>query len=307
MKKRVKLIIGLGIIFLSMGVFCYSTISSTWNEYVASKLINEYTTNIGKLSEVDYSLELKKAQNYNNSLDRTTGLVSGVQFEEDETYEDALNLAGDGMMGYIEIPDISQKLPIYHYTNDEALKSGIGHLHGSSLPIGGEGNSILTGHTGLPENMLFTRLDELEVNDSIYVHVLDLNLAYKVIEINVVLPEEVNNLRIENNKDLVTLITCTPYGVNSHRLVVVGERTDYPEDRKEISATTVIRDVVSKWRIYVSVGVIIIIIVILKKRNNKPTRSEEKHEKKGYNTVSDDCCRSDYSDNIGSHESDDKK
>ena len=138
-----------------------------------------------------------------------------------------LNLAGDGMMGYIEIPEIDIYLPIYHGVSEEVLSKGIGHMPNSAFPIGGEGNhAVLTGHTGLPSAKLFTDLTELEEGDRFYIHILDLVLCYTVDQIKVVLPNEGQDLSIVPGKDYCTLVTCTPYGINSHRLLVRGIRTD---------------------------------------------------------------------------------
>ncbi len=264
-RSFLKYLVGFIFVLVGLGVFSYSTVSTMWNEYIASKLVHKYTHIVNEIKEEDYTAEIEKAKAYNESIEVNTGLVSGKQFETDETYENALNLMGDGMMGYIEIPDIAQSLPIYHYTTEEQLASGVGHLHGSSLPIGGEGNSVLTGHTGLPSNMLFTRLDELTEGDMFYIHVLGMDMAYKVIERYVVLPREVEGISIEEGKDLVSLITCTPYGVNSHRLILVGERTEYPAEEEEVitKAEITVKKVTSRWKLYVSIVLLLIFIPLI--------------------------------------------
>ena len=138
-------------------------------------------------------------------------------------------------MGYIEIPKIQVSVPVYHYSTDDILDRGVGHIHGSSLPVGGNGtHSVLTGHRGLPESKLFTDIDQVAVGDKFYLHMLTRHLAYQVIDVRVVLPHEVSSLVIEKERDLVTLVTCTPYGVNTHRLLVTGKRVPYDiEDVKE--------------------------------------------------------------------------
>ena len=156
--------------------------------------------------------------------------VIGSGYALPENYKEVLNVSDDGVMGYVEIPKISVYLPIYHGTSDEVLEKGVGHIQNTSVPIGGNStHSILTGHTGLPNAELFTRLDELGIDDIFYIHVLGDVLTYKVFETKVILPDKIDELRILNGKDYVTLVTCTPYGVNSHRLLVKAERVEYEE------------------------------------------------------------------------------
>ena len=165
------------------------------------------------------------AQKYNAAL-------SPIQFEENastalQAYDQLLNINGNGIMGYVDIPSINVYLPIYHGTNADTLQNGIGHLVGSSLPVGGLGtHTVLTGHTGLASNKLFSDIREMQVGDVFYLHVLSRTLAYKVTEINVVEPDDTSRLAINKEQDSCTLITCTPYGVNTHRLLVRGERTE---------------------------------------------------------------------------------
>jgi LPXTG-site transpeptidase (sortase) family protein len=186
-------------------------------------------------------------------------------------------------MGYIEIPSISQKLPIYHYTDDKELAQGIGHIASSSLPIGGEStNCVLTGHRGLPNNLLITRLDEVDKGDMIYVTNLDTIKAYKVYKTKVILPEETNDLIIEEGRDLLTLITCTPYGVNTHRLILWAERVEFNEDKYEpITTMQAMTQAIPLTRLYISAAFIIILIVlskVLDKRNRKTESREAKSE-----------------------------
>ena len=177
----------------------------------------------------------KNAKRYNELLWQANGAIVGDYSEtalSDEMYQKMLNLRNDekGIMGTLRIPKISVSLPIYHGTSDEVLENGVGHLQGSSLPIGGENTrSVLTGHRGLPNSKLFTRLDELEEGDLFFLDVCGEKLAYRVNEIQVIKPEEADSLGIQAGKDLVSLVTCTPYGINTHRLVVTGERIEYQE------------------------------------------------------------------------------
>ena len=211
-----------------LGIYMYPYIADVWNSYRNSMMIEEYKTAATTETE-SYNEELKQADEYNRKLSHTTKqVVTDMEKEINSEYEALLSFNGSDIMGYIEIPKIQVAVPIYHYSTDEILDKGIGHIHGSSLPVGGKNtHAVLTGHRGLPESKLFTDLDQIEKNDRFYIHSLTRNLAYRVTKIQVVLPHEVNSLKIVPEKDLVTLVTCTPYGVNSHRLLVTGTRCKY--------------------------------------------------------------------------------
>ena len=156
--------------------------------------------------------------------------VNGYQLREEKKYEELLNIHGTDIMGSLEIPKIQVELPIYHGTEDEVLSNGIGHLEGTSLPIGGENtHSVLTGHRGLPSSKLLVRLDEMKIGDLFFIHTYKEVMAYKVEDIMVVKPEDTAWMEIKGEKDLVSLVTCTPFGINSHRLIVTGHRVDYKE------------------------------------------------------------------------------
>lgn len=210
----------------------YPVISDRWNRYRDMQLITNYNEKISDLSEDDYSDIIEAVNKYNREL-RMKGkeTVTDKEYAPDEYYESMLNLTGTGMMGYIEIPSISVSEPIYHYSTDEVLAHGIGHIHGSSLPVGGDSTySILTGHRGLPSQKFFSDLDQMKVGDKFYVHILNETIAYQVYDIKVIEPHEVEFLRIQDGKDLMTLVTCTPYGVNTHRLLVMGERIEFNQE-----------------------------------------------------------------------------
>ena len=176
---------------------------------------------------------LKNADEYNTRLWQAQGAIVGnadAEFYSDENYESQLNLAGTGLMGSISIPKINISLPIYHGTDDEVLSKGVGHLQGSSLPVGGENSrSVLTAHRGLPNSKLFTRLDELETGDLIFLDISSRKLAYEVENIEVIDPEDMDKLQTVGGKDLITLVTCTPYGINTHRLLVTAHQVPYSE------------------------------------------------------------------------------
>lgn len=222
-------------------VFWYPAVSNFFAERHQIKVIEKYQEDVANMNAEELKEEWRKAEEYNKSL--SDELVHDP-FEEGSgsdlphNYTEVLNLAGDGVMGYLEIPRIAIKLPIYHGTDEEVLEKGVGHIESTSLPIGGEGqHAALTGHRGLPSAELFTRLDEMKEGDFFYIHVLDETLAYKVDQIKTILPTEFSEIQRVQGEDLVTLITCTPYGENTHRLLVRGHRTEYvPEEKEKIEA-----------------------------------------------------------------------
>lgn len=205
------------IFFCGIGIFSYPIFSNLLEEHLQNNVIRGYETSMKSIQKEEQVAERKKAQEYNQKL----------RFD----YENILNLEKNGVMGYIEIPSIEVELPIYHGSGEESLKKGVGHIQRTSLPIGGKGtHSVLTGHRGLPNAELFTRLDELQEKDCFFLHVLDEVLAYEIDQIKIVIPEEVDHIEMDSEGDYVTLVTCTPYGVNSHRLLVRGKRIAYEKE-----------------------------------------------------------------------------
>ena len=239
MKRRSKKkYIALGLLFLiGLSILLYPLISNQWNSYRDRKLINQYDQTVADTTD-DEKIEemLSAARAYNEEIDEESmpdafSVRDGVT---DAEYESLLNVEADGMMGYVEIPVIGQTIPIYHYTTEESLQKGAGHLFGSSLPIGGENtHAVISAHRGLPSAKLFTDLNLVQEGDVFYIHILKETLAYEVDQILTVLPDETESLGITEGEDYVTLITCTPYAVNTHRLLVRGHRIAY-EEAKEI-------------------------------------------------------------------------
>ena len=237
MKKKTYKILIVIIFLAGLSLLLYPFVANQWNNHRQKQLISSYEDNLTELTEagdIDYAKELKKAQAYNDALLPSilpdSFAVADARKEEDSTYMNCLNLTGDGMMGIVEIPKIAIKLPIYHGTEEKVLQSGVGHFEGTSLPIGGEStHAVLTGHRGLPSKLLFTDLDNLEKGDIFYIKVLGETFAYQVDQILTVLPENTKELTIVPGKDYVTLVTCTPYAVNTHRLLVRGYRIPYEE------------------------------------------------------------------------------
>ena len=231
--EKILLIIAVIFIIVGTGIFLYPSISNYFAEKNHVEAIRNYDKMVVKIGEDSLKKEKEKAQTYNENLSGDPvhdPFVLGSGYALPENYKEVLNISGDGIMGYIQIPKISVDLPIYHGTSEEVLEKGVGHIQNTSVPIGGNStHSVLTGHTGLPNAELFTRLDELVVGDIFYIHVLNDILTYKVYEIKVVLPDNIDELRITSGEDLVTLVTCTPYGVNSHRLLVKAKRVEYED------------------------------------------------------------------------------
>ncbi|MCD8118918.1 MAG: class C sortase [Lachnospiraceae bacterium] len=210
----------------------YPTVSNWWNTRLQQRVIASYTTAVQELAGEDYSEYVGEAQAYNEAVAAigSAKSLTSPQLAGDE-YWDLLDITGTGVMGYVTIEKISVQIPIYHGTDSEVLKKGAGHLQGSSLPIGGEStHAVILAHRGLPGSSLFTDLDKLEVGDTFTVTVLDQVLTYEIDQIVTVLPDELEELYIEEGKDYCTLMTCTPYGINSHRLLVRGVRVENAGD-----------------------------------------------------------------------------
>lgn len=237
MKKKSSKIVIILIFLAGLSLLLYPLVANQWNNHRQKQLISNYERIVADkeaAGNIDYAAEMKKAKAYNDALLPSilpdSFAVAEAQTEADSSYENSLNIAGDGMMGIVEIPKIDIKLPIYHGTSDEVLQKAAGHLEGSSLPIGGENtHAVISAHRGLPSASLFTDLDQLEIGDHFLIHVLDETLCYEVDQILVVDPEDTSALAVEDGEDLMTLLTCTPYGVNTQRLMVRGHRVPYEE------------------------------------------------------------------------------
>ena len=231
MKKNKTTIIMILFFFMGLLILLYPSISSYHNEKVGSKAITDYGSLLSKYNKKDYTDILKKANIYNNELKKMkTPLIS---YKEISGYQNILNVNNDGMIGYITIDKIKVELPIYHGTSEEILGKFVGHLEGSSLPIGGLGtHSVLSAHRGLPTSKLFTDLDKLEIGDTFTITILDQILTYEIDKITIVKPNEIDDLKIEEGKDYITLLTCTPYGINTHRLLVRGTRIENTTEKK---------------------------------------------------------------------------
>ena len=248
-KKAV--ILAVILLLVSIGITIYPLIANALAEKYRSEIQTKYFETVESMDNEDIDSAIADAKKYNRLL--SSGVVQNSFSEEaldlaNVGYEAILNLNGDGIMGYIEIPRTDTYLPISHGTDAETLEKSVGHVIGSSLPVGGKGtHSVLSGHSGMSDQKMFSDLEELHLGDIFYLHILNETLAYKLTSIDTVLPEDTSLLGIEPDKDMVTLVTCTPFGVNTHRLLVRGERTDYEEAAVEVEEMVENVDTQSAW------------------------------------------------------------
>ena len=290
MRKNAKKYLGLILIFLvGLSILLYPTVSNLWNQYRDSLLISKYDSVVSSDTESDQTAEMwKAAEEYNKQIKQESvpDAFSVRDGQTDATYESLLNLNGDGMMGYVEVPVIGQSIPIYHYTTEKSLEKGAGHLFGSSLPVGGDStHCIISAHRGLPSAKLFTDLNLVETGDVFYLHVLGQTLAYEADLIQTVLPEETSSLAITEGEDYVTLITCTPYAVNTHRILVRGHRIPY-EEAKEIEKTEKKVPVLANpskvmLALCIVIGIVIavVIVTIVNRVGDKKNRKKKRDKK----------------------------
>ena len=266
---RILVIIGIGLCSIPL-------VSSIHSGIQQNNMISTYESEVKQTDKSKVKEQIQSAQKYNDMLFQTRGASVGnidTEILSDENYESILNLTGKGIMGSIEIPKIGVDLPIYHGTSDDVLSNRVGHLQNSSFPVGGENTrTVLTGHRGLPNAKLFTRLDELKKDDLFYIHVGNKTLAYQIYKIEIVKKEEAPDvLGIEEGKDLATLLTCTPYGVNTHRLILTGKRVPYSEKKKEA-----IEPEMMSWRELLFTALPFLIVFMLIVRFIFKTRKERK-------------------------------
>ena len=275
MKRKISGIL-FGLLFLiGFGILAYPTVSNQWNTYRQSRLISNYEQVVSDMQPEDYTKEWEAAREFDSTLVQNN--IYGDVFGSDDVdmkdtdYWKVLNVAGDGVMGYLSIPKINIKLAIYHGTAEDVLQTGIGHMNGTSLPIGGEStHSVLAAHRGLPVARLFTDIDQLKQGDMFYIHVLDETMAYQVDQILDMVDKDDHEtleeaLQIQEGEDQVTLFTCTPYGVNSHRLLVRGTRVPY-NGEEEVESTPVdsmLRAIQNYYMLYLILGLAVTLLVIL--------------------------------------------
>ena len=273
-KKRVLPILMAFIFVVGILLLLYPAIADFVNYIYAHRAISEYREQVETLDEDANADILAAAQAYNARLAASTPYVSELTDENREIYNSLLNITGSGIMGYIDIPEINVFLPIYHGTENSVLSMGVGHFEGSSLPVGGKSvHTVLTSHSGLPTARLFTDLEKLKEGDTFSIHVLNETIFYEVDLIEVLKPEELSGLHIDEGEDYCSLVTCTPYGVNTHRLVVRGRRVE-PSKESMLLETEGTARKNAGWHaelLYVPIVVIFILlaILVLRKRRRK--------------------------------------
>ena len=300
-RKLINLLFAL-IFLIGFGIFAYPAVSDQWNAYRQSKLISTYEEVMSELEPEDYSREWGTARAFNDAIAQNdfTGdaFGSGDTDIEDTEYWKVLNAAENGVMGYLSIPKIDVRLSVYHGTADDILQTGIGHVSGTKLPIGGDGtHSVLAAHRGLPSAKLFTDLDQMEPGDRFYIHILDEVFAYEVDQILPMIDKDdldplTGAMQVVPGEDYVTLLTCTPYGVNSHRLLVRGSRTAY-NGEEEAEEKTPVGNMVESIQSYYMLYLVLILAMILlmgifimagkgagKKKDSKRGRDEHARDKK---------------------------
>lgn len=237
MKKHISTLLLIAVFLIGLSLLLYPTLSDYWNSFHQSRAITSYAEQVSNLDQDEYEELWADAIRYNATLSER-GNAFTLTEEQEKQYGQLLNLGGTGEIGYIEIPSISVALPIYHGTEDTVLQHAIGHLEWSSLPVGGIGSHcVLSGHRGLPSAKLFTNLDKLAQGDTFILRVLDEVLTYEVDQILIVEPQDVDALQIIDGGDYCTLVTCTPYGINTHRLLVRGHRIDNIEEAMTVRVT----------------------------------------------------------------------
>ena len=228
MKKRLSTFILIAVFLVGLGLMMYPTVSNLINNAHQSVAIDSYEKQIASMSKDDFNNILSEAREYNLTITTNEFPRDERDLEGNDDYHKAVNPSGNGMIGYLKIDAIKLKMPIYHTTKESVLQKGVGHIPTTSLPVGGVNtHAVLTGHRGLPSAKLFTDLDKLVVGDVFYIYVLDDILAYQVDQIKTVDPNDTSDLQIEQGHDYVTLVTCTPYGINTHRLLIRGTRVPY--------------------------------------------------------------------------------
>lgn len=258
LKKHLMTMILVAVLMVGMGLLLYPLLSDYWNTYHQSKAISLYSETVADMDAEEYDKILSEARKYNEEIAKN-GIRWSFTEKEKEEYEQILKVDDTSAMGYIEIPKINCKLTIYHGTSDFALHTGVGHMEGTSLPIGGKGSHcVLSGHRGLPSAKLFTNLDQLVEGDTFTLTILNETLTYEVDKIRVVEPTDLSEIQIVDGEDYCTLVTCTPYGVNTHRLLVRGHRIENPD-----GDANVIADALQIETAYVAVFVAVPVLALL--------------------------------------------
>lgn len=295
-KNRVITVILVLVLITGLGVLVYPFVSNMLHDRKQDEIITEYDEKLENLDQEERNAMLAEVREYNESLLGNVVLTDpfdpAAMEKQNEEYDSILNVDGNGVMAYLEIPRIDLYEAVYHGTSDEVLARGVGHLMNTSLPVGGEGtHAVLSGHTGLPEAELFTNLEQVEEGDIFYIHVLGETLAYEVDQIKVVEPSDTSDLLIEQGKDYVTLVTCTPYGINSHRLLVRGHRVPYTEELRDAGDAQAAEGVDGEsWKevygrallegILIALAILGIFLVVMRKKLRRKKLNRKKRSKR---------------------------
>ena len=280
MRRRISNIILTVVLLVGIGLLVYPTFSDWWNSFHQTRAIAGYTAQVANMNKEDFDRMWAEAEAFNEYLAESSGRFNLTE-EEERTYNSILDVTGTGIMGYIDIPSIKISLPIYHGTDESILQIAIGHIEGTSFPIGGEGtHSAVSGHRGLPSAKLFTDIDQLQAGDKFLLQILDRTLTYEVDQIRIVLPQELQDLQIDPYQDYCTLITCTPYGVNTHRLLVRGHRVDNDNtDASRITADAMRFEPVIVAPL-VAAPILLILLVYLLISTSRWNRKRKEHRSK---------------------------
>lgn len=288
-KRKIADIIRIIVLLIALSVLLYPTVSNYLYEKNSSTIVANYDKEVENTTDEEKEEMFRLAREYNARLAQDQVSIGDAFTEEssdDQEYENLLNKSGTGMMGYIQIPKIDIELPLYHGTKESVLQVGVGHLKDTSLPVGGDTtHAVLTGHRGLPSRMLFTDLDQMEKGDVFYIKILGETLAYQVDQILTVLPEETDSLKIIEGQDYVTLVTCTPYGINTHRLLTRGHRIPYEEAVKKepdqidhgLKIPFEVKVLLAGLGVLILIGILFVISSKMKKRRKN---NRERNEKK---------------------------
>ncbi len=258
LKKNGLTLILLLILLIGAGLIAYPSFANWWNSFHQSRAVASYAETAANMNTEEYERIISKSQAYNRKLSRS-GILWTLDEDEEKEYKEQLDIGTSGIMGYIDIPKIDVMLPIYHGIDESILQVAVGHIPGTSLPVGGEGSHcVVSGHRGLPSARLFTDIDKLVEGDSFTITVLNKTLTYEVDQIRTVLPTDLSDLQIEKGKDYVTLVTCTPYGINTHRLLVRGHRIENAD-----GDASVIADALQIEPIYIAPFIAVPILILL--------------------------------------------
>ena len=280
-KEKLTIFLFILMIILGIGVILYPVISNQLNKVNYQEVIDNYQNTVTKQKNSQNEELIEEAREYNRSLTSLdiTDVFQDPNRESSHEYLSILNIEKSGMMGYISIPKIDVRIPIYHGTNSDVLQKGVGHLEGSSFPVGGENtHAILSAHRGLPSSRLFTDLDQLEVGDTFYIYILDQVFAYQVDQVQVIEPSETDPLRIVEGGDYVTLVTCTPYAINTHRLLVRGERIEYNREVEEniaVDRSLSTSDIVLYGSLLIAIVLIVIAVIFIIHYNKKKGKNRQ--------------------------------